>query len=234
MSSPYHYQPIDPPTLDVLMGFGTATLHEAMGQRGAMTSAIRPIAPGLRLAGAALTVECATADNLMIHAALEHARAGDVLVVDAKGYLEAGLFGDVLATAAQARGVTGIVIDGCVRDTAALREMGFAAFARGISIRGTTKDAWFPLGRAINCGGLAVSPGDAVIGDDDGVVVVPRAEIGSAVAASHQRVNKEAQFRRRLRSGETTVDILGLRGRLRSVEERDRAEATTIGDREEP
>jgi 4-hydroxy-4-methyl-2-oxoglutarate aldolase len=208
-----HPRPSDE-ELGALSAFSTATLHEAMGRRGAMPVFMKPIYPGMRVCGAALTVDCPAGDNLMIHAAIECAAPGDVLVVDFKGFEEAGPFGDVMATASQAKGIRGIVIDGCVRDGATLREMGFPAFARGLNMKGTSKRLFGSVGEAIICAGVAIAPGDAVIGDDDGVVVVPRGAIGATLEATRQREDKEAELRERLRAGATTVDLLGLRETL--------------------
>ena len=195
--------------------FGSATLHEALGQQGAMPFAIKPIYPGMKVCGAALTVECRPGDNLAIHAAVEKAKPGDVLVVDYKGYVEAGPFGDVLATACQTAGIRGMVIDGCVRDGASLLEMGFPIFARGLNMKGTSKSQPGRVGVPIICAGVAVAPGDVVVGDDDGVVVVPRGRIAATVKAARERDDKEAAMRDKLRKGATTIELLDLTRLLR-------------------
>lgn len=197
--------------IDALSVFPTATLHEVLGQTGAMPFHIKPIYPGMRLQGAALTVACPPGDNLSIHAAVEHAHPGDVLVVDFKGYVEAGPFGDILATACQAKGIVGIVIDGCVRDGAVLRDMKFPAFARGLNMKGTNKKLLGSLGSVIVCAGVVVSPGDAVVGDDDGVVVIARDRLKSVIAAAAEREQAEEAMRQQLLAGTTTVDLLKLR-----------------------
>jgi 4-hydroxy-4-methyl-2-oxoglutarate aldolase len=197
--------------IEALSPFSPATLHEAMGQKGAMPSCIKPIYPGMRLCGPALTVDCKPGDNLAIHGAVERARPGDVLVVDYKGFVESGPFGDILATACLARGVAGMVIDGCVRDGTTIRELGFPIFARGLNMKGTTKTQPGAVGVPITCAGVAVAPGDAVVGDDDGVVVVPRALVAATAAAARAREDKEAAMRERLKAGATTVELLGLR-----------------------
>ncbi|QYK42223.1 MAG: 4-carboxy-4-hydroxy-2-oxoadipate aldolase/oxaloacetate decarboxylase [Paracoccaceae bacterium] len=194
-----------------LGAFQTATLHEALGRTGAMPHAIKPIYPGMRLAGPALTVSCPPGDNLTIHAAIEHARPGDVMVVDFNGELEAGPFGDILATACMARGITGLVIDGCVRDGTGLRDLGFPVFARGLNMKGTTKTAFGTLGQPIVCAGVQVAPGDIVIGDDDGVVVVPADRAAEILMAAEKRDSDEEIKRQHLREGALTVDLLGLR-----------------------
>jgi 4-hydroxy-4-methyl-2-oxoglutarate aldolase len=203
-------------TIAALAAFQTATLHEVLGKAGAMEQAIKPIYIGMRLAGRALTVSCPPGDNLTIHAAIDHARPGDVMVVDFNGELEAGPFGDILATACMARGITGLVIDGCVRDGASLRELGFPVFARGLSMKGTTKTAFGALGETVLCGGVSVSPGDIVVGDDDGVVVIPAGRAAEVAAAAEQRDRDEEVIRAKLRDGALTLDLLKLRGYLPS------------------
>jgi 4-hydroxy-4-methyl-2-oxoglutarate aldolase len=199
-----------------LAAFTPATLHEALGQAGAMPFAIKPIYPGMRVCGPALTVDCTPGDNLAIHVAVERAEPGDVLVVDYKGFLEAGPFGDVLATACLAAGIVGLVIDGCVRDGPTLREMQFPVFARGLNMKGTAKNAVGAVGVPIVCAGVPVSPGDVVVGDDDGVVVVPREKMAATASAARKRDDMEADMRVRLKAGATTVDLLGLKERVRS------------------
>lgn len=200
----------DRDAVERLSGFGTATLHEALGQTGAMPFPIKPIYAGMNVCGTALTVECRPGDNLAIHAAVQVAEPGDVLVVDYKGYTEAGPFGDVLATACMTSGIRGMVIDGCVRDGATLQEMQFPVFARGLSMKGTTKAGPGSVGVPIICAGVAVAPGDVVVGDDDGVVVVPRDRLASAAKAARERDDKEADMRLKLKAGATTIDLLGL------------------------
>ncbi len=190
--------------------FPPATLHEALGQIGAMSFPIKPIHPGATVCGVALTVDCKPGDNLAIHAAVANARPGDVLVVDYKGEVEWGPFGDVLGTACQKAGILGLVIDGCVRDGPTLKEMGFPVFAHGLNMKGTAKASPGAVGVPVHCGGVRVEPGDVVVGDDDGVVVVPRARIREAAEKSQAREDKEAAMREKLRAGETTIALLGL------------------------
>lgn len=192
----------------------TATLHEVLGKSGAMPHGIKPIYPGMRLAGPALTLSCPPGDNLTIHAAVARAMPGDVLVVDFNGELEAGPFGDILATACMARGIAGLVIDGCVRDGASLRDLGFPVFGRGLNMKGTTKAAFGTLGRPILCAGVPVATGDVVVGDDDGVVVVPAGRLAEILAAAETRDRDEEVMRQKLRDGALTLDLLGLRGHL--------------------
>jgi 4-hydroxy-4-methyl-2-oxoglutarate aldolase len=185
-----------------------ATVHEACGQQGMLPSAIRPIKPGLTVSGPAYTVACAPRDNLALHRALATAPAGSVLVCHTAGWPDAGYFGDVMTTAAMARGLTGLVIDGCVRDWA---EIDFPVFSRGLCVGGTTKDPLLPsaVGCRLRIGTVDIDPGDLVIGDDDGVVIVPAVRVDEVTAAAHAREAKEEDLRRRLRAGATTMELFG-------------------------
>ncbi|MGK5040523.1 4-carboxy-4-hydroxy-2-oxoadipate aldolase/oxaloacetate decarboxylase [Janthinobacterium sp. GB1R12] len=205
-------------TLHALRQLGAATIYEAQGAKGALDSGIRPIAPGMRLAGPALTVDTRPADNLMLHYAMLKARPGDVLVVDAKGFLEAGVWGDVFTEQAQRIGLAGLVIHGAVRDAAAMTEAGFPVFSRGLSIKGTGKHQPGRLNVTVTIGDVGIDPGDIIVGDQDGVVVVRRHEVDAVLLKSRQREEKEAQFRQRIRDGATTVDLLGLEETLRRLE----------------
>lgn len=205
-------------TLHALRQLGAATIYEAQGAKGALDSGIKPIAPGMRLAGPALTVDTRPADNLMLHYAMLKARPGDVLVVDAKGFLEAGVWGDVFTEQAQRIGLAGLVIHGAVRDAAAMTEAGFPVFSRGLSIKGTGKHQPGRLNVTITIGDVGIDPGDIIVGDQDGVVVVRRHEVDAVLLKSRQREEKEAQFRQRIRDGATTVDLLGLEETLRRLE----------------
>lgn len=189
----------------------TATLHEAGQKIGALPSAIRPLAPGMRVCGQALTVHSPPGDNLWLHRALAIAQPGDVLVVFANGAYEHGYWGEIMATMAQARGVAGLVIDACVRDGALLAEMGFAVFSRGLCIRGTGKDfgaiGW--INHPVMIGDITVHAGDLVVGDGDGVVVLPRDRAADIVTAGQKRENDEAAILQRLKAGETTMAVYG-------------------------
>jgi 4-hydroxy-4-methyl-2-oxoglutarate aldolase len=195
-------------------GLSTATLHEAGGKIGVMPSAIKAVHPGFRLCGPALTVHGPGGDKLWLHYAIYAAQPGDVLVVQCSGRYDHGYWGEVMSTAARARGLGGLVIDGCVRDFDLLAEVGFPVFARGISIRGTAKDkaagGW--INAATQFGDISVHPGDLVVGDADGVVVIPRARAAEVVTKSHQRDEDERVICRRLEAGETTLDIYKLNG----------------------
>lgn len=205
-------------TLHALRQLGTATIYEAQGAKGALDSGIKPIAPGMRLAGPALTVDTRPADNLMLHYAMLKAQPGDVLVVDAKGFLEAGVWGDVFTEQAQRIGLAGLVIHGAVRDAAAMTEAGFPVFSRGLSIKGTGKHQPGRLNVTITIGDVGIDPGDIIVGDQDGVVVVRRHEVDEVLLKSRQREEKEARFRQQIRDGATTVELLGLEETLRRLQ----------------
>jgi len=193
-----------------LRELGAATVHEAQGAKGALDSAIKPIDPTSRLAGPALTVDMRPSDNLMLHYALLKAKPGDVLVVDAKGFVEAGPWGDVMTHAAQKLGIAGLVINGSVRDANQIIEMGFPIFCRGLSIKGTAKNQPGKINVPICIGDVVIHPGDFIVGDRDGVVVVPHGEVGATLLSAAAREEKEIAFRKELDRGRTTVDLLGL------------------------
>lgn len=208
---------VTPDILDQLKALGSATIHEAQDQTGAMDHGIKPIDPSCRLIGSALTVDTRPDDNLMIHYALTKAKPGDVLVVDAKGFMEAGPWGDLLTLAAMRCGIAGLIIDGAVRDANTILDLGFPVFCRGLSIKGTNKAQPGKVNQPIICGGVAVSPGDIVMGDRDGVVVVKAADAQKTLASAAAREAKEDRIRERIEAGESTVDILGLTDKLKSL-----------------
>lgn len=202
--------PLGDDELQALAGFGTATIYEASGVDCALDPALRPIYPGARLVGRALPVRTHPADNLALHLALEQAAPGDVLVVD--GRQEAcGYWGEVLAVAAQARGVAGLVIDGGVRDIVEQEQLGFPVFSRSICVRRTGKAHRGIVGSPLTVAGVLVQPGDAVLADGDGVVVLPPEAVTPTLAAAHARIAKETAFMQRLRAGELTLDVYGFR-----------------------
>jgi 4-hydroxy-4-methyl-2-oxoglutarate aldolase len=203
--------------LESLRSQATATLYEVNGKKGALAFAIKPLYPGMKVCGPAFTVFAPPGDNLMLHYALSVARSGDVLVVDAMGFTEMAAFGDIMATAAQARGVAGLVIDGCVRDAEVLRAMNFPVFARGANMRGPAKALPGKVAAPIVCGGVPIEPGDIVVGDDDGVLVVARGEAADVLARAKAREADEEEKRRQLRAGKTTVELLGVGPVLRSM-----------------
>jgi 4-hydroxy-4-methyl-2-oxoglutarate aldolase len=191
---------------------GAATLHEAFERQGDLPAAIRAIGSA-RVAGPALTVATQPGNNLLIHRALAQARPGDVLVValtdDADGGHDFGYWGDILTTAAQARGVAGLVIDGCVRDVEAIRTLGFPVFCRGTAIRGTGKAPVGTVGATVRIGRIAIAAGDLIVGDADGVVAVPSAQVAQVLAAAEQREAKENAIVAALKAGKTTMELYG-------------------------
>jgi 4-hydroxy-4-methyl-2-oxoglutarate aldolase len=207
----------DPATVEALGALGTATVHEAIGRRGFAGPHLRPIQQDVRLAGTAVTVSSHPGDNLMIHAAVELCREGDVLVVTSTAPSTHGVFGELLATSLMARGVRALVVDAGVRDTAELRAMGFSVWSRHVSCEGTVKASPGSVNVPVVLGGTVVSPGDVVCADDDGVVVVARDEAAWALDRSRERVAREDGTRARLAAGELGVDIYGLRATLEAL-----------------
>lgn len=202
------------PVIDGLGDAGTATVHEAIGRVGYVGPHIAAIQQGTKLAGSAVTVLSHPGDNIMIHAAVEVCRPGDVLVVVNTAPSTHGMFGDLLATSLMARGVRGLVIDAGVRDTMDLRAMGFPVWAQHVSCQGTVKNTPGSVNVPVVLGGVTVEPGDVVCADDDGVVVVPRADAASALDRSRARIDKESATRARLEAGELGLDFYGLRSTL--------------------
>jgi 4-hydroxy-4-methyl-2-oxoglutarate aldolase len=197
-----------------LARFGVATVHEAMGRTGSLGPALRPIQQGVRAAGTAVTVLCPPGDNLMLHAAVEQCRDGDLLVVTTTSPSTDGLFGELLATAARRRGVHGLVIDTGVRDTAELRAMGFPVWSAAVCAQGTVKTGAGSVNVPIVVGGQVIGPGDAILADDDGVMRVPRDLVATAVRAAAARTAKEEDSRAAFAAGELGLDRYGLRETL--------------------
>lgn len=201
----------DPSVVTALGGFGVATIHEAQGRTGLFQPGIRPIFPGTRVSGSAVTVGVPPGDNLMIHVAVEQCRSGDVLVVAPTAPSDAGFLGELLATALRVRGVRGVVIDAGVRDVAELQRMGFPVWSRCVSALGTVKETLGDVNVPIVCAGQQVRPGDVVVADDDGVVVVRREDAPAIREASAQREEKEAASRLRYEAGELSLDVHAIR-----------------------
>ncbi len=207
----------DPAIIDALAPIGVATVHEAIGRRGYLEPDITPIQQGVRVAGSAVTVLSHPGDNIMIHAAIEVCQPGDVLVVAHTAPSTHGMFGDLMATSVMARGVRGLVIDAGVRDTDDLRQMGFPVWSRYVSCQGSVKATPGSVNVPIVLGGQIVNPGDVICADDDGVVVVARAEAEWALERSNARLTSEQATRARLESGELGVDFYGLRDKLQAM-----------------
>jgi 4-hydroxy-4-methyl-2-oxoglutarate aldolase len=200
--------PADPEISQALAELGTATLGES-GAR-AMRARVQAVWPGATLVAPVLPVRCATGDNLAVHVGVTQARDGDALVVDVGDFRELGYWGEVLTVAAQARRIAGLVIDGGVRDVERIHEHGFPAFSSTIALRGTAKQRDGTVGQPVRCGGVLVELGDWVVGDADGVVIVPAATLPDVINAARVRARKEAEMFDELRRGRTTIDLLGL------------------------
>lgn len=200
----------DEATREKARRLGTSTLYEASGiPTSSVDPAIRTVWVGASVAGAAYPVECAPGDNLAIHIAMERAPRGSILVVSAAGFI-AGYWGEVLTVAAEAAGVAGLIIDGGVRDIAALTARKFPVFARGISVRGTLKDSAPSVGKPLSFAGTPVAAGDLVVADDDGVIVIPAESVAATLSNGQSRADKEATMMNLLADGRTTLELLGL------------------------
>jgi 4-hydroxy-4-methyl-2-oxoglutarate aldolase len=212
----------DPPRADLeqvarLADYGVATVHEALGRSGLLGPDLRPIQDGARIGGTAVTALCWPGDNLMIHAAVEQCREGDVLVVTTTSPCRDGLFGELFATALRYRKVAGLVINTGVRDVAELRDLGFPVWSAAVSAQGTVKATAGAVNVPVVIGGQVIRPGDAILADDDGVMRVRREDVQSGLAASQARLEKEAAAREAFAQGQLGLDRYGLREKLEAL-----------------
>src|SRR6202163_3437168 len=204
----------EPDSVAELAKYGVATIHEAMGRVGLMASYMRPIYPGAKACGTAVTIFAHPGDNWMLHVAAEMLQPGDVAVLGMSSGNADGMFGDLLATSFRARGAVGLVIDAGCRDVADLRDMGFPVWSKAVHAKGTVKATIGSVNTPIICAGALVHPGDVVVADDDGVVIVPKLQAAKVAAAAAAREAKEAGTRRRLAAGELGLDVYGMRESL--------------------
>ena len=204
----------DPDVIETLGRLGVATVHEAQGRRGLMAPYMRPIYPTARVVGSAVTISSQPGDNLMIHAAVEVCKPGDVLVVTTTSESTDGMFGELLGVSCMAHGIRGLIIDAGIRDTAELTELNFPVWAKAISAQGTVKSTGGSVNIPVVSAGTIVNPGDVIIADADGVVVVPRDWAAEVARLGQIRLEKEEKTRQRLRNGELGIEFYGLRAKL--------------------
>ena len=200
----------DKADIEAISKFSPATIHEAQGRRGALSSRLKPVDYRMKLCGPAFTVKCAPRDNIMLQLAINYAKPGDIIVVSAGEYEEAGSFGDVLANACLAKGIGGLVTDTGVRDTLQLRELGFPVFSLSVCIKGTVKETIAAVNDPVIVGGETINPGDIIVGDADGLVVVRRQEVREAARLSQAREDAEAGYIAAYKAGKSVIEVSNL------------------------
>ena len=203
--------------IDSFNGLGSATVYEAAGRIGSVDPHIKPLVRGVKLLGPAFTVQCHPKDNLMLHKALQVAKQGDILVVSTEEYPVAGYWGSLMSISAGSKIIGGMAIDGCIRDSEEIISSGFPVFCRGTCIRGTTKNNSGLINHPTLFGGIIVNPGDLVLGDDDGLVIIPQAKIKSVLESSLKRVEKEKEKAKDLARGVSSVELNNLEKVFQSI-----------------